>query len=128
MTSLELEQELLDVGAVGISAQRAIGRRDTVAGNDDAQRVVMVGLCHCSESLRTPHLLGLFAIADGVTVGDLFQHVPSGLLKCRAIEADGQREHAALASEVFSQLFGTLLDERGGGGCEHGVALGGDFA
>ena len=98
---LQGEEVLFLVGAGGVAAGGAVGVDDAVAGDDDAHRVVVVGLSDGAAALGIAHAGGLLAIGDRLAVGDLVQLGPGTHLELGALDVQGQREVASLAIKVF---------------------------
>lgn len=91
--------------AAAVSAQSAPRGDDAVAGDQDADRVAAIGVCHGADRFGVAESFGLLCIRDRFTVGDRSQRLPNRELKRRPAGGDGKVKGAPLACEILPQLF-----------------------
>lgn len=102
--SFQRQQAALCLQPAGIARERAVRADDTVAGDEDRQRVAVV--CHAdgARCLRAADGGGNRTVAARLTVGDRAQRRPHAQLERRAARIKRQVKRAPCAREVFVQL------------------------
>ena len=96
--ALQPKQLVLDLQSASVAAQRTAGGDHSMAGNDDGDGIVMIGLAHGPERSRAAHLLGNFCIGARLAVRDRQQGVPTFFLELGAnkIQLAGKRMQLSL--------------------------------
>src|SRR5690242_10180480 len=100
----------LEAALAAIAAELAAAREDTVAGNDDRQRIAAAGLADLL--WHAAGFLGDLAVASGLAIGDALHRLPDLMLERRALRPQRQIEVAQLAREVGADLARGFLEER----------------
>src|SRR5580698_7734156 len=83
--TLQREQCALARESAPVAAD-AVARHHAVAGHDDGNRVLAVGLSHCTRPPRPPDAPGQLAVADGLTVGNACELGPHLALERGSVE------------------------------------------
>ena len=105
LDTFDSEEPTLEVETTGETAEGAVGADDAMAGDDDGDGVLSVGLSGGAKSSGAADFLGEPAIAAGLAVRDGEQALPDGLLEVRAPEeVEGETEPFQLSIEVSEQL------------------------
>src|SRR5690242_2127057 len=78
------EQPALALDAAAIAGQCPVRSDDAVAGDDDADGVVPIGVAYGADRCGASDPLGERAIGDGLAAGDLAQRPPHAFLERRA--------------------------------------------
>ena len=100
-----VEEETFEADTPGVAAKGAIRCDDTVTGNDDGQRVVVVGAAHGARGTGLPQRGRQFAIGRGRAVRQTLQRLPHFQLEGGAPRQQGQIEVAQRAGEITGQLI-----------------------
>lgn len=98
---LKVQQLALDVEPAAVTTERSSGRDHAMAGDDDGDRIPIVGHAHGAEGLRMPDGARDVSITARLAVGNCEQRLPAGKLKLGAAKIERHRELAPLSSEVF---------------------------
>src|SRR5215469_7781300 len=102
--AFELQQFALYLESAAVATQGSVGRDHPVAGNDDRNRVAVVGQSHRAKALRPSHRPSYVGVGPGFAVRDFEQGFPTGELKLRAAEIEPELELATSPGEVFFQF------------------------
>ena len=104
----------LNLQPAGIAGERAVRTDDAVAGDDDRDRVAVVGHADGTAGARIADGGGELAIGARLAIGDGAQRRPDPLLKCGAARGERQVECPPRARKVFPQLrLGRVEQGRG---------------
>src|SRR5215469_5476258 len=103
-SAFELQQFALYVESAAVATQSSVGRDHAVAGNDDRNRVAVVGQSHRAKALRPSNRPSYVGVGPGLAVRDFEQSFPAGELKLCAAEIEPELEPAAAPGEVFFQF------------------------
>ena len=87
-----------------VAHERTVGSDDPVAGDQDRDPVVPVGLAHRTNRIGPTDHFGLLTVGSRLAVGDLAEPAPHGLLEFGARRAHGDVEAASLGVEVLIEL------------------------
>ena len=110
----EIQQVGFHAQTSGIADQCARAADHAVAGDDDGDRVAVVGHAYRAAGRRAADLRRDLAVGAGLAVRDRPQGLPHGLLEWSAGGRQREGELAARSCEVFGQL-GRRLQEQGTG-------------
>ena len=94
--------------ATGVTGQCTVRPNNTVAGDDDGDRVAAICTANRTNCFGVSNSGSDIAITPRFAVGDFKQGLPYALLKNRAIRCYIQRKGAACVGEVLFELFDTL--------------------
>src|SRR5437016_7102042 len=81
VNALQPKQLVLDLQSASVAAQRTAGGDHSMAGDNDGDGIVMMGLAYGPERSRVAHLPGDFGIGASFAVGDRQQGVPTFFLE-----------------------------------------------
>ena len=84
--------------------QFAITSDHAVAGNNQGNRVFVVGVAHSPEGPWAADGPGNVSVGGRLTKGNFLQLPPDGFLKIGSFQKQGNAEFLAPALELFSQL------------------------
>lgn len=112
--SFDVQQKLLDAGAVGIPAQLAASGHYPVAGHDDGNRVATARLAHRLQRLGLAQRCRNLAIGSRFAIRDVQHLVPNGMLELGTLGGQGQIETAALSRQIFQHLAGSTIGKLAG--------------
>lgn len=115
---LHLQQIFLHIRVAGVAAQTAVGTDHPVAGDQDADRIVVTGVADCPDGFGAANGVGKLPIGTGLAIRDLQELCPDRLLERGALGRKRKIELPAYAGKVFRKLFFGLLQE----GCFHHTA------
>ena len=110
----EIQQVGFHAQTSGIADQCARAADHAVAGDDDGDRVAVVGHAYRAAGRRAADLRRDLAVGAGLAIRDRPQGLPHGLLERSAGGRQREGELAARSCEVFGQL-GRRLQEQGTG-------------
>ena len=102
--SLQLQQISFDFKAATVPAERAIRRNHPMAGDDNRDRIAIVGHADRSKAPRPPDSTRDVAIAPGLPVRDSEESPPAGQLKVGSTQIQWEIELPALAGKVLVQF------------------------
>ena len=102
--SLQVKQLALDVESAAIAAQRSSGGDDAMAGNNDGDRIPIVGHADSAEGMWVSDGAGDIAVAASLAVGDREERLPAGKLKRGSAEVERHRKFATLAAKVLFEF------------------------
>ena len=109
----EGEQELFARQTAGVTGQLAARTDDPMAGNDDRNRIVMVGTAYGPRSLRITCPTGDFAVSHGLSIRNFREDLPNFLPIRGSLRFKRQIERGAFSGEIFIQLFRRPLEQEG---------------
>ncbi len=95
-----------------ISNKLPICADDPMTGNDDADRVAIVGHSHRTRGARLPYRLGQFRVASSLPIGDITKSAPNLLLEIGTRRFKGQIEFLAPTSQKLLKLIGGKIRKR----------------
>ena len=102
--SLQVKQLALDVESAAIATQRSSGGDDAMAGNNDGDRIPIVGHADGAEGPRVPDDASDISIAARLAVRDRAQRLPAGELKLGATKIERHRELTPFAGKVLVEF------------------------
>ena len=102
--SLQVKQLALDVESAAIAAQRSSGGDDAMAGNNDGDRIPIVGHADSAEGMWVSDGAGDIAVAASLAVGDREERLPAGKLKRGSAEVERHRKFATLVAKVLFEF------------------------
>src|SRR5215475_5937290 len=108
---LEPEQITLAIEAAAVPDEAARRADDTVARNDDGDRVATVGEADGPGRARLPDLGSELSVRDGLAVGDIGQCRPDTSLKRCAMQPDGKVEVGQPTGEIGPELARRLREQ-----------------
>src|SRR5258708_5906228 len=103
--TLQIQQKLLPPQAAAIAAKLAAFVYHAVAGDDDADAVLAVGMAHGALGAGAADFAGEVFIGTGLAVGNSQQTLPYFLLKRRARIDKRNAKLRQLAGEVLLELI-----------------------
>ena len=109
----EGEQELFARQTAGVTGQLAARTDDPMTGNDDRNRIVMVGTAYGPRSLRITCPTSDFAVSHGLSVRNFREDLPNFLPIRGSLRFKRQIERGASSGEIFIQLFRRPLEQEG---------------
>ncbi len=109
----EGEQELFARQTAGVTGQLAARTDDPMAGNDDRNRIVIVGTAYGPRSLRITCPTGDFAVSHGLSIRNFREDLPNFLPIRGSLRFKRQIERGAFSGEIFIQLFRRPLEQEG---------------
>ena len=112
---LQLQQKTLFFQTAAVACQAPVRAHDPVAGDQDGDRVAVVGHAHRPAGVGPSDLAGQLAVGDGLAIGDGEQGVPHQPLKIRPGGGEGQVEAAPLPGKILPQLLRAPLQQGAGG-------------
>src|SRR6185295_6962681 len=118
--AFELEQAALHLEAARVAGERAVRADHPMAGDDDADRVVVIGEADRARGRGARQAARDLAVGAGGAERDPQELAPDGTLELRALRLERQLEIATGTAQVFGQLpahLGQGLD----GGIEEGL-------
>ena len=92
LSSFKPKQFLFCIKATAVTRESSICAQNPVAGNNDGNGIVMIGLAHGAEGIRTSNGASDFAIGAGFTVRNAQQRLPAIFLKLRSNQIEFKRE------------------------------------
>src|SRR5258708_32115721 len=104
-SSFQAQKFFFGLQAAAVAGERAVCAQDPVAGNDDGNRVVVIGLANRAKSLRAAYLPRNFSVTAGCTVRNAPQRLPARLLKWSADQVQRAGEFTQLTTEVSVELL-----------------------
>lgn len=104
MLLLQLQQELFDVQAGTVTGQLFVCTDNAMARDNDADRVMMVGLSNCAEPARRAAAFGQRLIGYRFAVRDIAKVLPNPGVKLCAIEFYIDVKALTPATKVLIQL------------------------
>ena len=107
-----LQQVLLDGKATGVSGKAAILPDNAVAGNNDGNRIAVIGHTHSAAGAGFADHDGHILVTACFSSGDGLQRLPYRCLKLCTAEIQGQIECFSAARKVFRKLAFRLFDNR----------------
>src|SRR5205809_437985 len=105
VNALQPKQLVLDLQATSVTAQGTAGGDDSMAGNDDGDGIVMIGLAYGPERSRAAHLPGDFGIGASFAVGDRQQGVPTFFLEFGADKVQLAGKLTQIPLKIGSKLL-----------------------
>ena len=106
-----IEEPLFPRQSSPISDEFATLSDDSMAGDDDDDRVMMVGSSYSSDSFRIPDHRRLFEVASRLSIGDRFERFPCFYLEISTTRFHWYSKFFSRSCEVFSEFFFHLLKE-----------------
>src|SRR6202011_1467805 len=107
-----VEQPLFGRKSAGESRERTIGPDDTVAGQDDANRVRAIRGAEGPSRGWDAERSGLLSVSGGAAERDAGQRSPGSDLESGALEVERDVERRPSAGKVFVELPHGLLQDR----------------
>lgn len=109
------KQPVFPACSAAVTGQGPVGADDTMAGNNNADGVMVIGAADRPHSLGAADTSGLLAVGDGFAIGDGLQGLPAFQAERRAFHAEGQAEGLQFALKIGIQLPGGFFQQRGAG-------------
>ena len=109
--SLVLQQPYLPVRTAGVAARFSVAPHDPVAGKNDHQRIVAVGIAHCTRCPPASHAPCQFSVCCRLAVWNLCQGTPYELLERSSVQLYGKVKRLSCTGEVFFQLSAGLCKQ-----------------
>ena len=107
---LQIEEEPLAAQTTGIAGQLPPGADDTMAWEQDAQRVPAHGSAHLLSGCPVSQLAGQVTVGRGLAVRYLADHRPDALLVLVAASGRRHLELPPLAGEVLADLLANNIE------------------
>jgi len=105
----EFQQLPLDAQSAPVADEFLVGADDPVAGDEQRQRVFVVGEADGAGCLRVAEAMRDVAVAPGFPVGNVAQLFPDMPHIFRAVRGERQREGLQLPGQVEPQLTARFL-------------------
>jgi hypothetical protein len=99
-----LQQPLFTPDTAAETDQFAITSDNAMAGNNQGNRVFVVGVAHSPEGSGAADGPGNVSVGGSLAKGNFLQLPPDGFLKIGSFKNQGDAEFLAPAFEIFSQL------------------------
>src|SRR5207248_2428517 len=109
---LKRKQRALSIEPARITREAAVRSDDSVARNDDADRIAPGRGARGARAARASGAARELAVGDGLAEADRGDRLPHGQLKRRAFRCERGFEALALAAEVFGELLFRLAKRR----------------
>ena len=111
--AFQLKQVFFDMYASRVASQAAIRANDPMTGDDNHDRVAVVGKPYCPEPFGTSDGFCNVFVSAGLSIGDILQGGPVFFLEFCTLGRQGQIKGSPLAGKVFVQLAAYPADEIG---------------
>src|SRR5260370_16469430 len=111
---LKLEQRALGVAPAAVTAQRASRCDHPVAGDEDSDRIPVVGHAYGAVGLRMANRLGDVAVAAGFAIWNFEQCTPASEVESGPARMKGEGELASLTREVVVEFANVGRERRFG--------------
>ena len=103
-SGFQIEQPFFPPKPSSVSADGAVARDDTMAGDDDRNLIFSIRRADRAIGIRRADPLRQVAVAERPTKRDAHQFLPHSLLKWRARLRNANHEFLPLAGEVFENF------------------------
>jgi hypothetical protein len=113
MSGLQGEQRSFPIETSAIPGEASAGTDDTVARNNDRDRVVAVGQADGASGARSADLFCNLTIGPGLTERDRQQRLPDSPLKLGASQIELEVEGGELAGKLRVQLVHCVVERLG---------------
>ena len=101
---LQVKQLAFQIKPAAIAAQRSAGRDDAMTGDNDGDRVAIVGHADGAKGVGMSDGARDVGISARLAEGDGEQRVPAGQLEGSSAQIEGHRKVSPLAVKVFVQF------------------------
>lgn len=105
-----VQKPLLAIRAASKASERSVRAKDTMARNDDAERVLANGRPDSADSERVVHFLGNVPVPQCLSVFDFLEVLPDFDLKIGAFEIQRNGETFAPIVEILLKFSGGQVD------------------